>query len=191
VRRLVHELLNEMKFKIDKSWTLFLDRDGVINEKIDNDYVKNWSEFFFINGALDALSILSSLFGNIIVVTNQRGIGKGLMSKNDLNIIHIRMMDLVLKHGGRIDKIYFCPEILNTSFCRKPNIGMAMMAKNDFPKIDFERSVMIGDSKSDMEFGKRLNMKTVFIGSGENSFVDFAHIKCSSLIEASGNFTRK
>jgi histidinol-phosphate phosphatase family protein len=180
-----------MKFEIDKNWTLFLDRDGVINEKIDNDYVKNWSEFSFINGALEALSELSSLFGNIIVVTNQRGVGKGLMSENDLNIIHARMMDLVLKNGGRIDKIYFCTEILDTSLCRKPNIGMAMMAKNDFPEIDFERAVMIGDSKSDMEFGKSLNMKTVFIGSGETSFIDFAHIKCSSLIEASKKFREK
>ena len=177
-----------MHFEIDKNLTLFLDRDGVINKKIDNGYVKNWCEFSFISGALEAISTLSSLFGKIIVVTNQRGLGKGLMSENDLKIIHTKMMDLVLKHGGRIDKIYFCPEILDTSLCRKPNIGMALMAKNDFPDIDFERSVMIGDSKSDLEFGKRLNMKTVFIGSGEASFVDFAHMKCSNLIEASINF---
>ena len=133
-----------MEFQIDYNWTLFLDRDGVINEKRENDYVKNWSEFTFINGTLEALSILSSLFRHIIVVTNQRGIGKGIMSENDLNIIHTRMMDLVLKNGGRIDKIYFCPEILDTSFCRKPNIGMAMMAKNDFPKIDFDNTFWIG-----------------------------------------------
>jgi histidinol-phosphate phosphatase family protein len=180
-----------MEFQIDNNWALFLDRDGVINEKRENDYVKNWSEFTFINGTLEALTILSSLFRYIIVVTNQRGIGKGIMSEIDLNIIHARMVDLVLKNGGRIDMIYFCPEIHNTSFCRKPNIGMAIKAKNDFPEIDFERTVMIGDSKSDMEFGKRLNMKTVFIESGETSFVDFAHIKCSSLIEASKKFRVK
>lgn len=128
VRSLVRQLLNKMKFEIDKSWTLFLDRDGVINKKIENDYVKKWSEFIFIIDALEALSILSSLFEYIIVVTNHRGVGKGIMSENDLNIIHTKMMDLVLKHGGRIDKIYFCPEILYTSFCRKPNIGMAIKA---------------------------------------------------------------
>jgi len=180
-----------MKFEIDKNWTLFLDRDGVINKKIDNDYVKSWNEFSFIDGSLEALSVLSILFGNIIVVTNQRGVGKGLMSENDLNIIHDRMIDLVLKNGGRIDKIYFCPEILDTSLCRKPNIGMAMMAKNDFPNIDFERSVMIGDSKSDIEFGKRLNMKTVLIGSKGTFYTDFADIKCSSLIEVIPKFERK
>jgi histidinol-phosphate phosphatase family protein len=177
-----------MEFEVNKNWTLFLDRDGVINKKIDNDYVKNWSDFSFINGSLEALSKLASLFGNIIVVTNQRGIGKGLMSENDLNMIHARMMDLVFKNGGRINKIYFCPEIFDTSTCRKPNIGMAMMAKNDFPEIDFERSVIIGDSKSDMEFGKSLSMKTVFIGPGETNFIDFADFKCSSLIEASTRF---
>jgi histidinol-phosphate phosphatase family protein len=180
-----------MEFEIDESWTLFLDRDGVINEKREKDYVKNWSEFTFINGTLEALSIVSSLFRNIVVVTNQRGIGKGLMSEDELNIIHSRMVDLVLKNGGRIDKIYFCPEILDTSFCRKPNIGMAMMAKKDFPEIDFERSIMIGDSKSDMEFGKRLNMKTVLIGSNGAPFTDFADIKCSSLIEVISKFRRK
>jgi histidinol-phosphate phosphatase family protein len=180
-----------MEFEIGNNWTLFLDRDGVINEKRENDYVKNWSEFTFINGSLEALSILSGLFRYIIVVTNQRGIGKGIMSENELNIIHARMLDLVLKNGGRIDRIYFCPEILDTSFCRKPNVGMAVKAKNDFPEIDFERSVMIGDSKSDMEFGKRLNMKTVFIESGETSFIEFAHTKSSSLIEVSKRFRVK
>ena len=96
-----------MPFEIDKSWTLFLDRDGVINEKRENDYVKNWDEFRFLEGALEALSLLSSMFTRIIVVTNQRGVGKGMMTVNDLNNIHKIMMDLVLKNSGRIDKIYF------------------------------------------------------------------------------------
>jgi D-glycero-D-manno-heptose 1,7-bisphosphate phosphatase len=174
-----------MQFVVDKSWTLFLDRDGVINEK-KNDYVKNISEFSFINDAIEALSMLSSLFGNIIVVTNQRGVGKGLMSENDLNIIHTRMQDLVLMGGGRIDKIYYCTGVPETSFCRKPNIGMALKAKNDFPEIDFEKSIIIGDSKSDMEFGKRLNMKTVFVGCGETPFNGLIDIKCSCLMDVLG-----
>ena len=66
---------------INKNWTLFLDRDGVINKKIDNDYVKQWIEFEFIEGVLDALKFLNTLFGNIIVVTNQQGIGKKLYRK--------------------------------------------------------------------------------------------------------------
>ena len=63
-------------FKIDKTWTLFLDRDGVINVKRDNDYVKNWEEFVFINGSIKAISRLTKVFGRIIIVTNQRGVGK-------------------------------------------------------------------------------------------------------------------
>jgi histidinol-phosphate phosphatase family protein len=154
-----------MEFQIDKNWTLFLDRDGVINEKIENDYVKNWGEFSFINGALEALSTLSSLFGNIIIVTNQRGVGKGIMTEDDLNLIHSRMLDIITKNSGRIDKVYYCLDVLETSKYRKPNVGMGIKAKIDFPAINFSKSVMIGDSKSDMEFGQRLGMKTVYISN--------------------------
>lgn len=152
-----------MKFKIDESWTLFLDRDGVINDKIENNYVKNWSEFSFINETLEALSILARLFGKIIVVTNQRGVGKGVMLEDELKIIHTKMLDIISKNSGRIDKVYYCIDVLESSQCRKPNIGMALNAKIDFPEIDFNKSIMIGDSKSDIEFGKRLGMKSILI----------------------------
>jgi len=66
--------------QIDKSWTLFLDRDGVINKKIDNDYVKAWEQFEFLPGVIEALKILSAKFGKIIIVTNQQGVGRQLMS---------------------------------------------------------------------------------------------------------------
>ena len=129
--------------EIDKSWTLFLDRDGVINKKIDNDYVKNWSEFSFINGSLEVISKLSNIFGRIILVTNQRGIGKGLMTKENLNVIHTKMVEIVNNNFGKIDAIYYCADILNDSENRKPNIGMAIEAKLDFPDIDFKKSVIV------------------------------------------------
>lgn len=150
-------------FKIDKSWTLFLDRDGVINQKRDNDYVKNYSEFNFLDGVLDAISFLSKVFGKTIIITNQRGVGRGVISESDLRLIHSKMKVEINIHNGRIDKIYFCTGVLDSDFNRKPNIGMGLQAKMDFPSIDFNKSVMIGDSYSDMLFGNKLGMKCVLI----------------------------
>lgn len=140
-----------------------MDRDGVINEKLENDYVKSWDEFHFKDGALQAIAGLGKIFGRVIVVTNQRGVG--LMGEETLNEIHEKMLAEVNVVAGRVDKIYFCIDVDQSSVCRKPNIGMGLKAKNDFPEIEFSKSVMVGDSISDMEFGKKLGMKTVFIGS--------------------------
>lgn len=149
---------------IDKNWTLFLDRDGVINKRLENDYVKTLEEFEFLEGVPEALKDLKDLFGKIIVVTNQQGIAKGLYSENDLNIIHHYMTDEIEKHEGRIDKVYFSPHLAADNHpWRKPGIGMALQAKIDFPEIDFTKAVMIGDSISDMHFGRKTGMKTVFI----------------------------
>lgn len=152
-----------MILDIDKTWTLFLDRDGVINKKRDNDYVKNWSEFSFINGSLKAISKLSKVFGKIIIVTNQRGVGKGVMTESDLNIIHENMIIQISAYSGKIDKIYYCTDLLDNSEFRKPNIGMGLEAFKDFPDINFEKSVMVGDSISDQIFGEKLGMLYVQI----------------------------
>lgn len=154
-----------MLSKVDKSWTLFLDRDGVINRKRDNDYVKNWSEFSFIDGAVEAISKMSEIFGLVIVVTNQRGIGRGKMSLDHLNSIHENMLDSINAGNGKIDKIYFCSEISDLAMDRKPNIGMGLKAKIDFPQIEFQKSFIVGDSISDMIFGHNLRMKKVLIGN--------------------------
>lgn len=149
---------------IDSEWTLFLDRDGVINKKIDNNYVKQISEFEFLANALNAIVFFSKIFGRIIVVTNQQGIGKGLMTDQDLHLVHQYLSDSVSKAGGKIDAIYYAPQLAKeNSILRKPNIGMGSKAKEDFAEIDFNKSIMVGDSLSDIEFGKRLQMKTVFI----------------------------
>ena len=149
---------------IDKTWSLFLDRDGVINKKLEDDYVKTLPEFEFIEGVPEVIKLFTEMFGKIIVVTNQQGIGKGVYTANDLNIIHHYMVDEIEKHGGKIDKVYFSPHLAaDNHHWRKPNIGMAMQAKEDFTDIDFHKSVMIGDSMSDMEFGRTLGMITVYI----------------------------
>lgn len=161
---------------IDKSWTLFLDRDGVINKKIDNDYVKHWVEFEFLEGVLESLKYFGSVFGKIVVVTNQQGIGKKLYRLEDLEIIHKNMLYEVEYHGGRIDKVYFSPHLASENHPnRKPGIGMALEAKKDFTDIDFSKSIMIGDSMSDMEFGRKAGMKTIFISetNKNDEWIDF------------------
>lgn len=151
---------------IDKTWTLFLDRDGVINLHYPNDYVKKWEEFFFLEGVLDALKDLSQIFRRIIVVTNQQGVGKQLMSNEDLEHIHAEMLREVRKYGGRIHAIYAATDLIANDIkkLRKPATGMAKQAKKDFPEVDFTKSIMVGDTGSDMQFGKNAGMITVYVG---------------------------
>lgn len=172
--------------EIDKTWTLFLDRDGVINKKIENDYVKNWDEFSFIDGSLDAISSLSKVFGKIIIVTNQRGVGRGVMNEEDLASIHEKMIAEIKLNSGKIDKIYYCIEVSEFAACRKPNVGMAVKALVDFPDINFNKSIIVGDSISDLMFGQKLGMRKFFIGKNNEKFeVDG---KFNSLHEFSLNF---
>jgi D-glycero-D-manno-heptose 1,7-bisphosphate phosphatase len=170
---------------INKDWTLFLDRDGVINKKIENDYVRNWSQFEFIEGVIEALKILRNIFGRIIIVTNQRGIGKGFMTENDLYEIHENMLKVFELNDIHIDKIYYCPHDYEKESCdcRKPNIGLALKAKEEFPEINFRKSITVGDSLSDMEFGKSLGMLTVYINQDCNNTPNIADFCFTSLYE--------
>ena len=151
--------------KIDKSWTLFLDRDGVVNVRLIDDYVKNLEEFEFLPGVLDAFKIFAEKFGRIIIVTNQQGVGKGLMTLEDVEKVHEFMVKEIENLQGRVDKIYVCPQLKSDpDNFRKPSPRMAFMAQHDYPEIDFDKSVMIGDSNSDIEFGKNAGMYTILIG---------------------------
>ncbi len=155
--------LKHMKPEIDKSWTLFLDRDGVINVESVGSYITNWSEFDFHDGALEAIQSLSRLFSTIVVVSNQRGVGRGIMSMDALHDISNNMRNAVAEFGGHIDKVYNCTAINDEDRNRKPNTGMGLQAQEDFPTIDFKKSIMVGNSMSDMEFGKKLSMQTIFL----------------------------
>jgi len=149
--------------KINNRYTLFLDRDGVINHEKHGDYIHTWDEFRFYEGALEAIARFSKIFGNIIVVTNQRGIGKGVTKLKDLETIHANLVKEVVKAGGRIDAIYYCPDLDNESPNRKPNPGMGLQAVNEFPGIDLSYAIMVGNTLSDMQFGRNLGIKTVFL----------------------------
>lgn len=148
--------------EIDKSWTLFLDRDGVINYEKKNEYVLQWDEFIFMPAVKDALKILNKLFGVIVIITNQKCIGRGLLTVDGLNNIHQQMVNEIAAAGGRIDQIYFCPDLEDDSPNRKPNHGMALQAKNDFPQIDFSKSIMVGNKLSDMQFARNAGIASVF-----------------------------
>ena len=142
--------------------TLFLDRDGVINIKLDGQYVKNTDEFEFMIGAEMAISKLSKIFNRILIVTNQQGIAKGIMSDKDLGVLHDYMLFELKKNGGVIDKIYYCPHLAaENCSCRKPNPGMIQQAIIDFPEIKVEDSYLIGDSDTDILAGNKTGLITV------------------------------
>jgi D-glycero-D-manno-heptose 1,7-bisphosphate phosphatase len=146
-----------------KQWTLFLDRDGVINIEKENDYIHCWEEFVWYDGAVEAIALFTGLFKRIIVVTNQKGIGKGVTRQEDVMDIHQRMRQRVELAGGFIDGIFFCPDTSSNSPNRKPNPGMAYAAKEAFPDIDLSESVMVGNNLSDLHFGRNAGMRTVFL----------------------------
>ncbi|MCD6090533.1 MAG: HAD-IIIA family hydrolase [Bacteroidales bacterium] len=171
--------------ELKNEWSIFLDRDGVINKRFPGGYVKKPSEFDFLQGSLLAIRILSDIFKNIFIVTNQQGIGKGLMTIYDLEDVHRQMMGQIKEKGGRIDRIFFCPDLASKSpNCRKPRLAMAQMAKKEFPSLDFHKSYMVGDSIGDMEFGQNAEMHCVFIRSDEEDKTITKNIPVySSLLE--------
>lgn len=144
--------------------TLFLDRDGVINVRTPGDYIKTPDEFLPTEGLEEAMRLLAQKFGRIVVVTNQAGIGKGIMSELELHAVHLKMHQIVQAAGGRIDRAYHCPHRADAGCtCRKPATGMAWLALADFPDMDFEDAWMVGDSPSDMEFARSLGINSALI----------------------------
>ena len=144
-----------------RDWCLFIDRDGVINTRIADGYVRTWAEFDFAPGVLDALASLSAWAPRIVIVTNQQGVGKGLMSAVDLAEIHDRMRRDIAAAGGRIDTVIACPHLASECCeCRKPLPGMALSFLREHPEVDGTLSIMVGDTASDIEMGRRLGAQT-------------------------------
>lgn len=174
---------------IDPSWTLFLDRDGVLNHEKHLDYIRNVSEFKLYDGVVDAMRIFATQFSKIIIVTNQKGIGKGLMTTLDLDAIHASLQLQIELGGGQIDAIYHCSDMADDSPNRKPQCGMAYQAQEAFPDIDFSKSIMVGNRLSDMGFARNAGMFSVFLATTHpeiefphpnidfrfNSLIDFAN----------------
>jgi D-glycero-D-manno-heptose 1,7-bisphosphate phosphatase len=146
---------------INKSWTLFLDRDGVINIEKHLDYIHTWDEFKFYDGAKVAIKIFTEKFNRVIVVTNQKGVAKGVTKEDNLRLIHTNMIAEVEKVGGKIDAVYYCPDMESPN--RKPNPGMGLQAIKDFADIDVSKAIMVGNTLSDMGFGRNLGVKNIFL----------------------------
>jgi len=142
--------------------TVFLDRDGVIN--VDRrDYVKSWDEFQFLPEVFEALRILAERGFRVVIITNQSAVNRGLMTLDDLNEIHAKMLEEIRSHGGDIEAIYFCPHRPDEDCgCRKPKPGLVRQAAADLG-IDLARSYLVGDSDKDVELARSLGIKCVRI----------------------------
>ena len=147
---------------------VFLDRDGVINKKIENGYVLDWKDFIFLPDVEKAIRMINEKKVPVIVVSNQACVGKGLITGQKLDEINARMASVLEKKGAHIDDIYVCPHRKDENCdCRKPKTGLFKQAAGKYD-IDFQGSWFIGDSLEDMEAGQNAGCKTYLLKKGEN-----------------------
>jgi D-glycero-D-manno-heptose 1,7-bisphosphate phosphatase len=143
---------------------VFLDRDGVLNRKLpEGAYVSDWAQFQWLPGAVEAIARMNRAGLTVIVVSNQRGIALGRLSVEQLELIHNQMRNHLARQGARLDAIYYCPHDQGECKCRKPDIGLFEQATKDFPEVNADNSAVIGDSLSDIQAGRKLGMRTIFI----------------------------
>jgi len=172
--------------------TVFLDRDGVLNEKMpEGRYVTCHQEFHVLPGVAAAIARLNRKGMRVIVVSNQRGVALGLYRASDVDSIHAGLRTSLESEAAYVDGIYYCPHDKGQCGCRKPLSGLFQQAVTKFPDIDPHSSIMIGDSLSDMEFGRRLEMICILIEgdparrkSGIEQARGLADFTCTSLPEA-------
>ena len=145
--------------------TIFIDRDGVINEN-RSDYVKNWDEFRFLPGSREAIASLTKAGHRIVVCTNQAGVAQGLISMDTIEDIHRRMLAAVKEMGGVIEKVYSCTHSKDADCdCRKPRPGMLLRASREL-NLDMNDAVFIGDSITDMQAGLAAGVRTILVLTG-------------------------
>ncbi len=135
--------------------TLLLDRDGVVNVKYPNGYISRWEDFKFTPGFLAAASELAGRYKYIFIVSNQKGVGKGVMSIDELALLHRRMSDVICQSGGRIDDIFIATTPGDSGDMFKPGTGLANEMLRKYPDVDMCRTVMVGDSYADRLFASR------------------------------------
>jgi D-glycero-D-manno-heptose 1,7-bisphosphate phosphatase len=155
--------------RLDAARFIFLDRDGVLNRKLpEGQYAKSRNDLQLLSGAGEALAKLNRNGQTVILVTNQRGIGLGLMTKDELTQLHNEFRKDLAGCGARLDAIYYCPHDPSRQLCscRKPETGLFEQAMRDFPEMCGENSLVIGDSLSDILAAVRLGMRSVFIEGG-------------------------
>ena len=142
---------------------IFLDRDGVITENIDNSYANTVADVSFIDGALQSLAELAKSNYAIVVVTNQAGVGKGYFSLEMAQAINVYVRDAIVNSGGRVDGFYLCPHTPEENCaCRKPRPGMLLQAQREL-NIDLASSWMIGDALTDLQAGAAAGVKKTLL----------------------------
>ncbi len=145
--------------------TIFIDRDGVINEN-RSDYVKSWDEFHFLSGAREAIAALTKAGHRIVVCTNQAGVAQGLIPLEAMEDIHHRMLSAVEEAGGVIERVYACTHSKTADCdCRKPRPGMLLRASRELG-LDMSDAVFIGDSITDMQAGSAAGVHTMLVLTG-------------------------
>lgn len=159
----------------------FLDRDGVINERVAiHDYIRKWEDFRFLGQAAEAIALLNRSGYLVVLVSNQRGVARGLLTMDTVDAIHRNMRAELARRGARIDGIYVCPHDVGECRCRKPDIGLFLQAEREF-EIDKTASWMVGDEETDVEAGRNYGVRTILIGERRQSGCDML---CANLMEA-------
>lgn len=144
---------------------VFLDRDGVINEN-RADHVKNWSEFKFLPGAIEAVARFTRAGVRVFVITNQAIINRGLATTDVVDLLNRRMVQELERHGGHVHAVAYCPHRPDEDCrCRKPQPGLLLDLANRYD-VDLGRSVLIGDALSDLEAGRVAGCRTLLVLSG-------------------------
>ena len=167
-----------------KNKAFFLDRDGIINERLIGEYVKSINEFVFIEDFFNLLIKIKENNYLAILISNQQGVGKEIMTKDDLDNIHVYMQDVLFsKTKYYLDDIFICTSLASENdYRRKPNPGMILEAIEKYD-IDPNQSFMVGDSLSDIEAGNKANVKTIFIGNDINLNANFNFVNIMEFVK--------
>ena len=153
--------INQMN--ILKDVTVFLDRDGTLN--YDPGYLRVAAELKLLAGVGPSLARLKRAGARLVVVTNQSGVGRGIITLKDLEAIHARLQGLLEQEDAALDAIYFCPHHPdNGCRCRKPNVGMVERAVSEL-QLDLRRAYLIGDHARDIQLATRVGAKAILIAT--------------------------
>ena len=151
---------------------VLLDRDGVINHDA-GDFIKSPDEWIPIDKSLEAIALLNNHSYQVVIITNQSGVGRGLYSDATLTEIHLKMTRMTEAASGKISHIYYCPHLPDTGCqCRKPKPGMLHQFSLDAGVV-LDDIFFIGDSLRDIEAGFAAGAKPLLVktGNGERTFV--------------------
>lgn len=159
---------------------VFLDRDGVINEKAaPHEYITAWDAFRFLPRVAQAIRVLNEAGYQTVIVSNQRGVNRGRMTMQQVDELHAKMCEELARQGAHIDAIYVCPHGEGECHCRKPEIGLFLRAEEKI-EVDKAQSWMIGDSASDILAGERYGVRTILVNNEEKR----GSVQCKDLMAA-------